>query len=333
MIYDEQELQRAIEAGERRLAQSRQAARKRKRAETLALVVALVAACLGGLYYVASKRVPGAPHFLVTWPKSDAPQGVASGQTVLLREGQPFDVAISESSKWDVTWTSPNASQSGESVSWAPQKGGEQLLARCRAQNTGWMAFFSSVVPTRDLSLGCVAPSASDGPRRTVSLPEAGAWVCPHVQVIGDVGWDERALPALSASASVVPDAVLSQKLDSQPAKPALWQLVSNFDGDTRAPTSEAATYALLHAPDLETMLPQVAAKLVRLAPDASIKWILRLDKDAPEGIIRVAFDGRRSRQAWIKHKGASAGTPVTGWEVGAAGAPEVPTPTPTSRQ
>ncbi len=334
MIYDEQELKRAIEAGERRLAQSRQAARKRRRSEALGIGAAVVLVSLVSLYYLASRRVPGAPHFLVTWPKTDAPQSVASGQTVLLREGQPFDVTVSEAPKWNVTWTSPNASQSGESVSWAPQQNGELLLARCRAQNTGWAALFSHVVPTRDLSLGCVAPTQSVGSRRTVSLPDAGAWVCPHVQAAGNVGWDERALPALSAATSAVPDAALSEKLEAPPT-PALWQLVSNFDGDTRAPTEEAATYALLHAPHLEDALPQVAAKLVRLAPDASVKWVLRLDKDAPEGIIRVAFDGKRSHQAWIKHKGVAAGTPVTGWETAAspATAPEVPTPTPTSRQ
>ncbi len=338
MIYDEDALKQSIEAGERRLANLKQATRKRKKWQIGFFVVLGIAVPLALAAYVASKRVPGVPHFVVTWPQSKTTQSVASGQTVLAREGQPFDVAVSESPKWDVTWSSSNASQSGESFSWAPQKGGELLLARCRARNTDWTAYFSAVVPPRDLSLGSVAPDANDGFRRTVSLPGKGAWIFPSVQAVGNVGWDERALPPLSAAASVVPNALLSQKLDAvnETSAPALWQIVSNFDGDVKTPAEDGATYALLRSPDLETMMPQIGAKLVQLAPDASIKWILRLDKDVPEGVIRLSFDDKRQRQAWVKRKGSSAGTPVVGWENGqwkGVVTPEVPTPTPSSRQ
>jgi len=338
MIYDEDALKRSIEAGERRLASLKQAARKRRRLKIMLLIALGIAAPLALASYVASKRVPGTPHFVVTWPKSKTQQSVASGQTVLAREGQPFDVAVSEAAKWNVTWNSSGMAQSGESVSWAPQKGGELLLAKCRAKNTDWTAYFSAVVPPRDLSLGCVVPDLNEGYRRTVSVSGQAAWVFPHVQAVGNVGWDERALPPLSASALVVPAAALAQKLETvnEVPAPALWQIVSNFDGDVKSPAVDGATYAVLHADNLENVLPQVGAKLVQLLPDASIKWILRLDKDAPEGIVRLSFDGKKQRQAWIKHPGASAGTPITGWENGewkGVVMPEVPTATPSSRQ
>lgn len=352
MIYDDDALQKSIEAGEQRLARLKQAARRRKRWFIGGCVAVGLAIPLGVAAFVASKRVPGAPHFVVTWPKSKTRQSIASGQIVLAREGQPFDVAISEAPKWNVAWTSSGVEQSGESVPWAPQKGGELLLAKCRAKNTDWTAYFSAVVPTRELSLGSAAPDLNDGYRRTVSLQSGSAWVFPHVQALGNVGWDERALPAMSAAAFVVPDAALAQRLEviNETPAPALWQIVSDFDGSVKAPATDGATYASLHTNNLETALPQVGAKLVQLAPDASIKWILRLDKGTPEGIVRLSFDGKRSRQAWIKGKNGGAGTPVTGWENGqpnAAVAPQLPsgtpqatteipngpTPTPSSRQ
>ncbi|RYX83181.1 hypothetical protein EON83_15855 [bacterium] len=336
MIYDEGELQRSIEAGERRLAALKQANRRRKRLQSTGLVIFALAAVLGTAAFIASKRVPSTPHFVVTWPKSKTQQSVASGQSILAREGQPFDVAISEAPKWNVTWNSSETQATGESFSWLPQKNGETLRARCKAKNTDWTAYFSSVVPSRDLSLGAVVAELDEQYRMTVSLPSGSAWVYSHVQAVGNVSWDERVLPMLSDATSVIPEAALSQKLEAinETPAPALWQVVSDFDSTVQAPASDRATYAALHANNLESIMPQVGARLAELAPKASIKWVLRLDKDTPEGIVRMVFDNKAERGAWVKRKGDVAGTPITGWEKGqwiGSIAPELPNTTATT--
>ncbi|BCM91185.1 hypothetical protein IAD21_03049 [Abditibacteriota bacterium] len=333
MIYDEAELQRSIEAGERRLAAIKQTARRRKRWQSALVVVVVLGAALGTATFIASKRVPSAPHFVVTWPKSKTQQSVASGQTILAREGQPFDISVSEASKWSVTWNAGGVEQNGESFSWPPQKTGELLLARCKAKNTDWTAYFSSVVPTRDLSLGAVIPELDEQYRMSVSLPSGSAWVFAHVQAVGNVSWDERALPILSTATSAVPEAALAQKLEAinESPAPALWQIVSDFDGQVQSPATDGATYASLHADNLEVIMPQMGARLVELAPEASIKWVLRLDKDSPEAIVRMVFDNKAERRAWVKRKGDNAGTPIRGWESGQWNGtipPELPAPT-----
>ncbi len=336
MIYDEAELQNSIEAGERRLAALKQSARRRKRWQSAGIVVLVLAASLGAAAFIASRRVPSTPHFVVTWPKSKTQQSVASGQLILAREGQPFDIAISESPKWNVTWSSDETQSTGETFSWGPQKNGELLLARCKAKNTDWTAYFSSVVPSRDLSLGAVVPELNDQYRMSVSLSNGSAWVFSHVQAVGNVSWDERTLPVLSAATSAVPEAALAQKLEAieETPAPALWQIVSDFDGTVKTPATDGATYASLHADNLEAIMPQVGARLVALAPKASIKWVLRLDTGTPEGIVRMSFDNKAERRAWIKRKGDSAGTPIRGWESGQWNgtiAPELPASQPTS--
>lgn len=338
MIYDEEELRKSIEAGERRLAAIKQEKRRRSRWLTAWLVLAAIVLPVGAAAFVASKRVPSVPHFVVTWPKSKTQQSIESGQIVLAREGQPFEISLSEAPKWNVSWSSSNLQSTGESVSWAPQKAGELLKAKCRAKNTDWTAYFSAVVPPRDLSLGAVVPDVNEGYNRSVSLAGRSAWIFPRVQAIGNVSWDERALPALSEAANVVPSVALAQKLDTITEKPApaLWQIVSDFDSGTNAPATDGATYVSLHAEGLDALMPRVGARLVQLMPDASIKWVLRLDKDSPEGIVRVSFDGKREHHAWIKRKGDTAGTPITGWEKGnwKGSVPlELPTETPSSRQ
>lgn len=319
MIYDEEELRKSIEVGERRLAAIKQQKRRRARWMTSWLILAAVVIPVGVAAFIASKRVPSTPHFVVTWPKLKTQQSIESGQIVLSREGQPFEVSISEAPKWNVAWTSNHSESSGESFSWAPQQSGELLQAKCRAKNTDWTAYFSAVVPQRDLSLGSIAPDVNEGYGRTVSLGQRSAWVFPHIQAAGDVSWDERALPALSAAADAVPSAALAERLEAVTEKPApaLWQVVSDFDSKVNAPATDGGTYVSLHASGLDTLMPKVGARLVQLLPDASIKWVLRFDKDAPEGIVRVSFDGKRERRAWVKRSGNAAGTPITGWEKG----------------
>jgi hypothetical protein len=100
-----------------------------------------------------------------------------------------------------------------------------------------------------------------------------------------------------------------------------LWHIVGDFDGNINAPAtgSVEGTFASFHAPDVENALPPIAAHIVKTTPDASVKFVLRLDKDPREGILRLAFDGKRERRAWVRREGETAGGPLTGWEEGEA--------------
>lgn len=337
MIYDQDELKQAVAQGERKLAERRQRARRQKKRSIFALVLAGVALAVGGALKFASRTAPApkAPVLVVTWPKSKTSQVVQSGQSVLAREGQPFKVSLSDASAWNVSWSSSGVQNTGDSFEWAPQKDGDLLVGHCRARRSGWMGGSSSTA-SHELSLRAAVPATGEEYRRTLSGGRA-VWIYPQVQASGNVGWDERALSALSECAPVIPASALASKPDvpgSAPS-PALWQIVSDFDGTTQTPAGDA-TYASLGAGNLESLLPQIGAALVRLAPDASIKWILRLDTSAPRGIVRLSFDGKRQRQAWVKRKGQTSGTPITGWEQGqwkGTVAPVTPTATPTSRQ
>lgn len=345
MIYDPNELQQALEQGERKFAERRQRARRQKKRAIFALcLVGLSLVAGAGLWWMSrGASAPAAPVLVVKWPRSKTAQVVASGQTVLAREGQPFGVSVSNAQNWNVSWGSSGVQNMGDSFEWAPQKNGEVLLAHCRAKGSGWS---KSAAISPELSLRALTPvqmlASSDGTPSgdardyTRFLPasagKTAVWLFPFVQAGAGASWDERAVSALSDSAMVV----LGAAQTNAPAPtPALWQIASDFEGGTQTPAT-GATYASLQAADLEQVMPQVGAQIVRLAPEASIKWIARLDKTPPQGIVRLSFDGKHQRQAWIKRAGQTAGTPVTGWENGqwkGVAAPVVPTPTPTSHQ
>ena len=354
MIYDQDELKQAVEQGERKLAERRQRTRRQKRRTVVALVLAGVALVVGGGMWLVARAAPApkTPVLVVTWPKSKTSQVVASGQTVLAREGQPFKISLSNASDWNTSWGASGVQNTGDSFEWAPQKNGESLTAQCRAATSGWASRFSSVPLAHTLSLRAVTPilpapvpipagtdvlATQANYVRTLPAQIKSAWVFPLIQASGGVAWDERALPALSDASSVVPAASLAAKMagtNGTPA-PALWQIVSDFNGGSQTSGLDV-TYASLRARDLETVLPLVGARLVQLAPNASIKWIVRLDKTPPEGIVRLSFDGKQGRAAWIKRPSQTAGTPITGWEQGqwkGLVPLAVPTPTPMSRQ
>ncbi len=351
MIYDQDELKQAVEQGERKLAERRQRARRQKRRGIVALVLAGVALVLGGGMWLVARATPSlkTPVLVVTWPKSKISQVMASGQTVVAREGQPFNVSLSDAAGWNVSWASSGVQNTGDSFAWAPQKNGASLVAQCHAQSSGWASRLFPTTASHSLTLQAVTPqllkaAGNSEPfgtqwhyARTLPKGSQSAWVFPLVQASSGVAWDERALPALSDVSSVVPSSSLAAKMaGTNPAPaPALWQIVSDFNGGSQTSGLDV-TYASLRANDLETVLPRVGARLVQLAPNASIKWIVRLDKTPPEGIVRLSFDGKQGRQAWIKRPGQTTGTPITGWEGGqwkGLVPLEVPTPTPAARQ
>lgn len=363
MKYDPTELQEAVERGERKLAERRQRARRQKINTLWTLVGGSLALVVGIGLWVGTRRaaVPTPPQLVVTWPESKTPQLVASGATVLARDGEPINVSLSNASDWNVSWGSGAVGNTGDAFGWAPQSGGETLQVHARAKGTGWSKTLPpetlapelslrAALATREPSPTQATPSPTGTPaptsgavspvleaqnyRRSIANSKGAVWLLPAVQSGAGIAWDERAISALSQSAPVAP------RSKTQTAS-ALWQLASDFEGNLRPSPSEAfapdgATYATLRADNLTDLMPRIGAQLVRLVPRASIKWIARLDQTPPEGIVRLSFDGKKTRQAWIKPKGAKTGTPVTGWEQGAwkgTPAPIAPTPAPTSHQ
>ncbi len=95
------------------------------------------------------------------------------------------------------------------------------------------------------------------------------------------------------------------------------WSLRPSFD---TAVADDGSTYALLSTfkfdDDFDAVrdLTTVARSLARAKPDASIKFVVRLDSTPAQGIIRLAFDGKAERAAWVKRPGEAAGGPLE-WE------------------
>ena len=317
-LYDDQQYQISSEASARRLAAARARARNLRRLTLLGLLLLALIVPLAVAGAVVAARAPGSPFLIVTWPKPKVRQVLAPDQTVLARGGQPFDVAITGPERWDVLWKSGGAEQKEGVFKWAPAEGTGQLIAVCQPRATGWESYFSFLWPTREVALSSASAQSGGNYARQITTGNNGVWIFPHVFAAGNVSWDERTLPLMAGAADLLPDTKLQTETAPLRAQPTegLWRIVSNFDGETDAPSTNG-TFASFHAPDVENSLPLIAARIVKQAPQASIKFILRLDKDPNQGIIRIAFDGKRERQAWVRRAGDSKGQPFTGWEDG----------------
>jgi hypothetical protein len=313
--YDESELQESILAGERKLAMKRQQHRRQKRFLWIGAAILAFLLPLGVTAGVVAGRAPMAPSLVVTWPKPKVRQVLAPGQTLLARQGQPFSITTTNSEKWDVTWQGTGISSKGSEFNWAPASEQAELLVLCRPLASGWEQSFAWLWPTRQIALKTVAAQKTGDYGRVLDAGAGGTWVYPHVFASGKVSFDERALPLLASAIELVPRSALSSRLASAEGKitPRLWQIVGDFEGNS-APT-QAGTFASLHAPDIENTLPAVSRHILKIAPQISLKFVLRLDKDPQEGIMRLDFDGKRERRAWVRRAGQSAGGPLTGWE------------------
>ncbi|HEX8465408.1 MAG TPA: hypothetical protein VF627_12400 [Abditibacterium sp.] len=326
-LYNEGELQAAIADGERKLAIKRQQRRQQKKRLMLfclALCVLVPFCIVAG---AVASRAPSAPSLVVTWPKPKVRQVLAPGQTLLARAGQPFAIEVTDAENWNVTWKAADIESGGDEFNWAPSGATGELLASCRPVTQGWQRFFAWTWPTREIALKTLAAQNVGDYGRIVEAGASGAWVYPHIFASGTVRFDERTLPLLASAIPLVPRNELSHQLAgvSGGPTPRLWQIVADFEGRTDAAQSALdGTFAALHSPDVATALPRIAANIIETAPDASLKFVLRLDKDVPEGIVRLAFDGKRERRAWVRRAGEAAGGPFTGWENGAA-APGLP--------
>lgn len=317
-LYDDRQYQISSEASERRLAAARQRARRWRRWRAIGTVVALLLVTGLTASAIAGARAPDSPFLIVTWPKPKVAQVLAPSQTVLGRGGQPFEVGITNPTDWQVMWKSGAAQQKEGTFKWAPTEGSGDLKVSCHPIARGWERYFGFLWPDREVSLASVSAKSGGDYARQITTGADGVWVFPHIFALGAVSWDERALPVMGQAADQLPKNALDNKLAPLRAQPTagLWQLVSNFDGGADLP-SENGTFALFHGSDIENSLPQIAARIVKIAPDASVKFVLRLDRDPSQGIIRIAFDGKRERKAWVRQKGQAAGQPFTGWEDG----------------
>ncbi len=316
-LYDESELQNSIEAGERRLAAAKQRKRRNHRLMVVtgcALAVAIPVIIAAG---IASGRAPEAPYLIVSWPKPKVEQVVPSGQTVLFRSGQPFNLSVANADRWDVTWNSDSIETKGIESNWAPSEATGKIVAQCRPIISDWTNTFAFLWPTREVALNSVVAPRIGNYGQQIETSKNGVWLYPRIFTVGKVSWDERALPKLYDATSATPvDELATTNLE--PSKET-WRIVSDFEGKAEAPSING-TFASLQSKNLEEELPQVAAKLVTMLPDASIKFILRMDKEPAEGILRLDFDGKKERKAWKRSKGQAAGAPLTGWETGSIG-------------
>lgn len=316
-LYDDKQYRASHEASERRLAAARVRARRARRWKALGiglLVLGVPVVAAAGWVWT---RAPQSPYLIVTWPKPKVPQILAPGQTILARGGQPFDVAISDVEKWDVTWKSGSAEQEDGQFNWAPIEGNGQLTAECRPLTQGWESYFQWLWPTRRVQISAVSAVSKGNYARQLSTTRDGVWVYPHIFAAGQVAWDERALPLLADGAELLPPSNADQPLKAGPSA-GNWRLVSDFEGEANAPNA-GVTFASLHAPDLEKAMPQIAARIVKTAPQASVKFVLRLDRDPQQGILRIAYDDKRERAAWVRRAGDAKGQPFTGWADGAS--------------
>ncbi len=331
MIYDQNELQTAIEEGERKLAIKRQQRRNQKRNLILGAVIVGILIPFGIAAGVVASQAPPAPLLVVTWPKPKIRQVLSPNQTLLARAGQPFSLEVTNPENWDVKWNAAGIESPAAEFAWAPQGEKSQLTASCRFKASGWQRFFAWTWPRREITVQTIAAKKIGDYGRIVDArivaARDGVWIYPHVLALGIARFDERALPLLAGSLQAVPRSALASQLavTSGAATPPLWEIVPDFEADlgaaraVPAATAFDGTFAALRAPDVQNTLPPIASGILKSAPDTSVKFVLRLDKKPAAGILRLAFDGKNERRAWVRRPGESAGSPLTGWEEGVA--------------
>ncbi len=321
MIYDQNELQTSIEEGERKLAMLRQQRRAQKKQLLFGAVLLAVLVPVGVVAGIMAARAPRAPLLVVTWPKPKIRQVLAPTQTVVARAGQPFSVEVTNPENWEIQWRALGIESGGSELSWAPAKSSGELTAICRARPGGWQGLFAWTWPRRQVTLTAIAARKIGDYGRAVDAGP-GTWIYPHIFATGKISFDERALPALALATQDLPQTSLAGQLApvAESPTPPNWSIVADFDGiapKSFADPRQNGTFASFRLGDVENLLPRIAGRIAQQAPRASIKFVLRLDQKPPQGVLRLAFDGKSERRAWVRRAGESAGGPLTGWEEG----------------
>lgn len=287
-------------SGERAFRARNRAARQ-KRIAIIAGVSFLALAAL--LSLIARRGAPPAPQFALAWPESYGFGNgqIAPGETVLLRRGTPLLVSTSGAAQWNLSTENAAAEiqQKTPTVfAWSPEDldaGQETFLdVTCTPQPGGWRQFFAWQWPIHTIRLKGIAGVKVGQHGQRIAPPRGmRVWIASRVLADGQALWDDRAVALLESAA--------------QKNNIAVWKLRPAFSGKTI--TADGATYALFNADaverDLAARALQVAQILSAAAPDASVKYIARLDAKPQNAIFRLSFDGKKSRVGWVKKPGA----------------------------
>lgn len=325
-----------------RLASARQ--RRTRQRRGLWVWVLLIVGAVGAWQYVAS-TVPPAPFLIVTWPKPKIHQTVSDGSTLLARRGSSFQVTVSNAERWNVQWADGNSRGPGAKWTWKLNNQKSTLTATCRGVEPGWRQIVAFFWPSRELKLHAQAATSLNNFRYSIEPPKGGLWLYPLIYTKTPVSWDERALqlislpilPALDGTlslstpqtsmAAVTPVSTTAAtergRAAPSPDQP-MWWIVPSFSPDPKAKVvkGDVGTYAKLNSKQPEDDMLRLAPLLAEQKPESSLKFMVRLDSRPSQGVIRVAFDGKRERKGWIRRRGQPNGPLL--WDEDADNGPSI---------
>jgi hypothetical protein len=315
-------------------------ARKRRQMRWFWLLIFAGIALTVGWFWVADST-PEPPGLVVRWPKPKVSQRVSNGSTLLFRRGNAFVLSTTDPEAWDVSYSSDTISGKADAkgeVRWLPSKDGASITLRCRPKTSGWKRTLSWFWPQTTLSVSALAPRAVGNFRFEATPPPGGMWVYPFTYLKKPAAWDEPALqllcepllPALSGQLELssgatmpavtppVPMGTLSagDKKSAGPDQPLWWIVPAFSENAMENAAGDPGTYARLNSSQPERDMSRVALLIARKRPEASFRYVVRLDTKPPGGILRVAFDGKADRKAWVRRPGESAGGPIEWPEV-----------------
>jgi len=309
-ILDDAVFKQSLEASERRLAKARARRELEVRRFKLFAGSGLVLLVVVVTVAFARRTAPAPPLLLARWPQSPDSQVLSNGSTLVLRPGQSINVTVTpDAAHWSLDWSAGKKQSSGAAIQWSPAQIKDTLRVRCRARASGLTHLVAWLWPTREIALHGIRAESADQFRRRIKPPAGGIWVFPHILANAPVSWDERALPLLLDATPLQ-----TQPPSSKP-EASWWSLRRSFD---TAVADDGSTYALLSTfkfdDDFDAVLDltAVARAVAKAAPEASIKFTVRLDRRPAQGIVRLALDGKGERAAWVKRPGEAAGGP---WE------------------
>jgi hypothetical protein len=316
-----------------RLEVARVRAAKQKRLALLivAAVVLLLAMLAWSSLRSSAKISP--PRVTVEWPspqkfgrrifapdtkeRSGSPIELA---TLVVRKGQPFTVMVEQANTWNVRAVSTDTNESGPKATWAPSQNGK-LKLYCRPKVGGWKRLFPWALPTYELHLDGIVPTAlSDGRLQVSSVKPATSssgrtviWLASQVVTSTNTfEWDDRALPIAQTAPPTV-----SPAFTGGPR----WKLFNSFGPNlsVRA-TGDTGTYLLSNdegpLPEVVDTTTRVARYVAELEPRASIKFIVSERQPTKfSAVLRLDFDGTGTRFGWVKNAGEAAATPLRWWD------------------
>ena len=310
---------------QQRIAVARQ--RKRRSSRWFWLLIFLLIA--GTVSYVwVRDSAPEKPGLIVRWANPQMEQRVSSGSTLLLRRGNAFRVLLTDSSGWTVLWQDGTTQKTADDFRWQPTAK-SILTARCRAKATGWKSFVSWFWPQPELTLTALPAEPIGDSRFQITPPEGGIWLYPFIYAKTQVTWDEASLNLLSKPVKTAlsgtlqisspalappPDSgtnLLGEKVGQVGPDKPLWWIVPSFDstGTKPRPANDTGTYAKLNSRQPLDDMKIVAILIAQEKPQASYRYVARLDAKPPEAILRIANNGKGDRKAWIKKPGAETQT------------------------